>query len=207
MISSKAVKLNLNSHLLNIVLRWRIICPGDCGCRDPTNWRLDQKIKDLDRRIFEQALTNESKALQTAKTLLKLYDPVQVEPIKDYLLFCERSFLLTCFKVLMLSSLYIRGFWISSLQYDAWLWDSSQKLVNLFNQLLIDQLRFAVLTIIQPLAGQVYEFHAEAKDAVRCIPDLRHEKIDFARKHRVHPRSSTDYVLCSFPEFNSCQRI
>jgi hypothetical protein len=77
MISSKAVKLNLSSLLVNIVLRWNIICPSDCGCRDPANWRLDQKIKDLDRKIFDQALTSQSKALQTAKTLLKLYDQVQ----------------------------------------------------------------------------------------------------------------------------------
>ena len=79
MISNKAVKLNLNPQLLNILFRWRIICPGDCGCRDPANWRLDQKFKEMDRKIFDQAATNQSKALQTAKTLLKLYDQVQAK--------------------------------------------------------------------------------------------------------------------------------
>jgi hypothetical protein len=33
----------------------------------------------MDRKIFDQAATNQSKALQTAKTLLKLYDQVQAK--------------------------------------------------------------------------------------------------------------------------------
>ena len=61
-------------------LKWNIVCPQDCDCKDQDLWKQHLEIDNLDQQIIQFAVQekNSGKALQAAKKLLKLYDQVEI---------------------------------------------------------------------------------------------------------------------------------
>jgi len=44
--------MNEDLHSMKLMRKWNIICPKNCGCKDASLWRLDEKIKDLDGQKY-----------------------------------------------------------------------------------------------------------------------------------------------------------
>ena len=71
--------MNEDEHATVLLMKWNIVCPKNCVCKDDSLWRLDEKIKELDRKISVLAQRDQAKALQTAKTLLQLYNQARLQ--------------------------------------------------------------------------------------------------------------------------------
>jgi hypothetical protein len=74
--------MNADEHATVLRVKWNIICPKNCVCKDVSLWRLDEKIKELDRKISILAQREQARALQTAKTLLQLYNQARLEKLQ-----------------------------------------------------------------------------------------------------------------------------